>query len=151
MKRIFYKNLILFLVGFCVYTTIEVLFRGYSYPASGLMGGISIVLIDKINDKISWNIDLSLQAIIGAAIVTLIELIIGTIAKYSGLLPIMWNYSNMPLNYDGIICVPFSVAWIFLSLIAIFLADAINYYVLGDEERPHYILFGRFIFLFKSK
>ena len=31
MKDKFLKNLVLFLVGFCSYITIETLFRGYSY------------------------------------------------------------------------------------------------------------------------
>lgn len=71
--------------------------------------------------------------------------------KYTNLLPMMWDYSNLPLNYDGIICVPFSVAWLFLSVAAIFLADCINYYVLEEGERPRYILFGKFMFFFKRK
>lgn len=151
MIKVVNKIIFLFLCGFCIYITIEVLFRGKSYPVSGIMGGLAIILIDKINDKISWRLDLSIQAIIGALIVTGIELIIGKIMKYTNLLPMMWDYSNLPLNYDGIICVPFSVAWLFLSVAAIFLADCINYYVLEDGERPRYILFGKFMFFFKRK
>lgn len=71
--------------------------------------------------------------------------------KYTDLLPMMWDYSDLPLNYDGIICVPFSVIWLFLSVMAIFLADCINYYILEDGERPRYILFGKFIFFFKKR
>lgn len=151
MIKVVNKIIFLFLCGFCIYITIEVLFRGKSYPVSGIMGGLAIILIDKINDKISWRLDLSIQAIIGALIVTGIELIIGKIMKYTNLLPMMWDYSNLPLNYDGIICVPFSVAWLFLSVAAIFLADCINYYVLEEGERPRYILFGKFMFFFKRK
>lgn len=58
MKKIIYKNLILFVVGFCLYITIETLFRGYSYPWSGIMGGLAVVILDKINNYISWDIPL---------------------------------------------------------------------------------------------
>lgn len=151
MKKNVYKNIILFLVGYCLYTTIEVLFRGYSYPASGLMGGLSLVIIDKINDEVSWDVDLSIQAFTGALVITVIELIVGKIAKYTTLLPVMWDYTDLPMNVDGIICLPFFLTWVGLSVVAIFLADAINYYVLEDGERPRYRLFGRFIILFRRK
>ena len=151
MIKVVNKNIIFFLFGFCIYITMEVLFRGKSYPVSGIMGGLAIVLIDKINDRISWRLDLSVQAIIGSLIITGIELVVGKIMKHTNLIPMMWDYSNLPLNYDGIICVPFSVAWLFLSVAAIFLADCINYYVLEEGERPRYILFGRFAFFFKRK
>ena len=57
MKDKFLKNLVLFLVGFCSYITIETLFRGYSYWQMGICGGLAIVILDKINDIISWDID----------------------------------------------------------------------------------------------
>lgn len=113
---------------------------------SGILGGISIVLIDKLNDWISWDVDILLQGVIGSCIITYFELIVGELAKQSGLLPIMWDYSNVVLNYDGVICAPFSVIWIFLSIAAVFIADAINYYLLGDEDEPYYKLFGKVIF-----
>ena len=49
-KRIILKNTILFLIGFCAYITIEVLYRGFSYPLMGLCAGIAIVILDKINE-----------------------------------------------------------------------------------------------------
>ena len=142
MKRIIIKNLVLFFAGFCTYITIETIFRGYSYPLCGMMGGLSVMIIDKINDEISWDVDLLFQALYGSALITVIEFIVGFIAKYTHIIPIMWDYTDVPFNFDGIICIPFSVAWLFLSVIAIFLADSINYYVFEDTIVPHYNLFG---------
>lgn len=45
--------------------------------------------------------------------------------------PSMWDYSNIPLNYKCIICAQFMIAWFALSLVAIFVADGINYLVLN--------------------
>lgn len=145
------KSIILFITGFCLYITIEVCYRGYSYPLMGLCGGLAFILIDKINDKISWDIDILVQGLIGSAIITLFELIIGEISL-RGYLPMMWDYSNLPLNYKGIVCLPFSLIWIGISIVAVFLADAINYYFLGeDKEIPYYKLFGKIILRFKEK
>lgn len=151
MNKLVFKKIILFLTGFCIFITIEVLFRQYSYVWSGVLGGISMLLLDKINDNISWDLDLFWQAMIGGTEVTILELITGLIAKYTPLLPIMWDYNNLPLNFDGIICVPFSIVWILLSVIGILLADAINYYVFEDSIVPHYTLFKYFKFQFHRK
>lgn len=142
MKNQILKNLVLFIAGFCLYITIETIFRGYSFTLMGCCGGLCVVVLDKINDHISWNLDLFWQALCGSLLITFMELVIGIIAKYSDLLPVMWNYSNIPFNFLGIICLPFSIAWLFISVIAIFLADAINYYIFEDTAVPHYILFG---------
>ena len=75
------KKLVLFLVGFCSYVTIEVLFRGYSFPLMGCCGGLLLLLLDPINDKISWDFDFLLYGCIGSAIITSIEFIIGESLK----------------------------------------------------------------------
>lgn len=142
MRRKILKNIIMFIVGFCLYITIECCFRGYSFPLMGCCGGIAIVVLDKINDNISWNIDLVVQSVYGANLITLMELIIGLIAKYTPIILVMWDYSNMPMNFMGVICVPFYFAWMALSIVAIFIADAINYYVFADTICPYYLLLG---------
>lgn len=71
MSKKVYKNIILFTVGFCLYITIEVLFRGYSFPLMGVCAGLVIVLLDKINDYISWDIDILIQSALGMFMVTI--------------------------------------------------------------------------------
>lgn len=141
LKFTFFRYVVLWLVGFCVYITIEVLFRGYSFPLMGVVGGIDFLLIGIINNKISWDIDLSIQAIIGSFIITMSELIVGTIDRmylhYN-----MWDYSNLIFNYKGIICLEFSIIWIFISVLGIFVDDSINYYVFREEPLPYYSLLG---------
>lgn len=145
------KSILLFLVGYCTYISIEVTYRNISYPIMGICGGLAILLLDKINDNISWNVDLCLQGLCGSALIAFFELIIGEIALHTSLLPVMWDYSNVPLNFDGVICLPFSIVWFFLSILAIFLADAINYYVLDEPQVPYYNLFGKTVIKFKEK
>lgn len=147
----YYKNLILFLVGYCAYISIEVTVRSVSYPIMGVCGGLAIVIIDKINDYISWKMDIIIQGVIGSLIITSLELIVGEISLHTSIFPIMWNYTNIPLNYDGVICLPFSLLWIFLSLIGIFISDAINYYVFDELPVPYYKCFGKTILRFKER
>ena len=92
------KSLVMFLAGFCAFITIEVLFRGYSYVMSGVMGGLAVIALDRINDEISWDMDLALQALIGGAFVTAMEFAVGSIAKYTNILPQMWDYTDIPFN-----------------------------------------------------
>jgi len=146
------KNIVLFLVGYCSYIAIEVTARGYSFPIMGVCGGLAIVILDKINDEISWDIDLFLQGLCGSALITFFELVIGEFALHTNLIPKMWDYSNMILNYKGIICLPFTLLWMALSIVAIFIADAINYYVFSATPLPYYkMLGGRVVLYFKEK
>lgn len=146
----FLRKAILFFVGFCSYITIEVCFCGYSYPLMGICGGLLMVVIDMVNDKISWDIDLILYGCIGSAIITFMELVIGELWKLIGFAP-MWDYSNLPLNFDGVICLPFSLVWIALSIVGILVDDAINYYVFEILPVPYYRIFGKIRLRFKEK
>lgn len=150
------KNIILFILGFSFFITIECMFHAlsgelaYSWVISGLMGGVSLILVDKINDTwFGWDMQLLTQALIGGTIATSIEFIVGMIDRL--LLHLyMWDYSSIPFNYKGIICLPFSLAWCALSIIAIFVGDAVRYYVFGEQPRPYYYI-GTYKFEFKER
>lgn len=142
---LFIKKLILFSVGFFLYSLIEILFRGYTYFTMGILGGIILLLVDSINNKLSWNIDLIWQGVIGSFAITTCELVLGEILKILNISS-MWDYSNMPFNYDGVICVPFSIIWIFISIIGILVADFINYYIFKEKPKPYYSVLGKIFF-----
>ena len=67
---------------------VELLFRGYTYPLMGLVGGIAFFLIGQINTK--RNIGLLWQGLIGTATITMLELIVGSILLKHGIR--MWDY-----------------------------------------------------------
>ena len=149
--KIIIKNIILFAVGYCVYIAIEVIYRGFSYPLMGLCGGLALMIMDKINDYISWDIDIIIQGSIGSIIITFFELIIGEISLHTDFLPIMWDYSNVLLNFDGVICLPFSLIWIGLSIIGILVADTINYYIINIQPCPYYKCMGKVVLKFRER
>ena len=146
----FLKFVTLFAVGFFGYAGIELLYRHYTYILMAICGGIAIVLLDRINDEISWDLDILIQGSIGSLIITGMEFIIGEL-YLRGILPKMWDYTTMPLNYKGIVCLPFSLAWVALSIVAIVIADWINYYIFKENATPYYKLFGMIIYRFRDR
>lgn len=143
------RKIVLFIIGYALYISIEVTFRGYSFVLMGICGGLLFLAIDEINERISWDTDILLQGCIGSAMITGCELVVGELNKYFGGFP-MWDYSNMWFNFDGVICLEYSLIWIGLSIVAVVVADAINYYMFRQLPIPYYKLFGKQIFKFKE-
>lgn len=133
------KHAVLALCGGCVYFLIEMAWRGHSHWTMAALGGVCFVLIGDINEFIPWNMPLVLQGAIGSGIVTLLELVSGIVLNlWLGLG--IWDYSNMPFNFLGQICLPFSLLWVALSVVAVILDDWLRYWLFG-EDRPTYTLF----------
>ena len=133
------KYFFLFSFGGIVYVLIEMLWRGYSHWSMFILGGICFVLLGLINKKYTWDIPLLIQMLIGTFIITLMEFIFGCI--FNLLLNLnVWDYYDLPFNIMGQICLPYSVLWMFLSLIIIFVDDGIRHFLFG-EELPEYRLF----------
>ena len=133
-------------VGFTTYITVEVLFRGYSFGLMGITGAICFFIIQGLNNYISWDMDILLQGILGSSVITCFELIIGEIDKH--ILHVnMWDYSMMWNNFDGVICPLFSFLWVLVSILAIILGDAIDYYLLDEDQRPYYRFMKKIIFV----
>ena len=133
------KHVILFTIGGSIYYGIECIYRGYSHWTMAILGGICFVLIGGINEYISWDTPLWKQGLIGSAIITSLEFVTGCIVNL-WLGWNVWDYSDTPFNILGQICIPFSIIWFFISLLAIIVDDYIRYWIFG-EEKPKYKLF----------
>lgn len=136
------KTAILFVFGGLVYFGLEVLFRGHSHWTMFVLGGFLFLILGELNEGLlEWDTPLIWQGVLGSAIVTGAELVTGMILNvWLGLG--VWDYSGMPFNYKGQICLPFSILWIFVSIAAVVLDDWLRYWLFG-EEHPHYTLFRR--------
>ena len=142
IKKIFkliIKYVVLFVTGGLVYMSLEILWRGYTHWTMGVLGGICFICLGLINELLSWETPLVLQMLIGGTIITILEFITGCIVNI-WLGWNVWDYSNLPLNLLGQICLPFSILWYFVSAIGIIIDDYIRY-IYFDEERPRYKLF----------
>ena len=109
-----WKNCLLFYTGGTVYLSLELLYRGRSHGSMFMAGGICFLLIGQLN-RVEPKLSLPLRALVGAAIVTMVELGAGMLVnrQYQ-----VWDYRNQPGNFMGQICPLFSALWIPLSLAA---------------------------------
>ena len=133
------KEFILFLIGGSIYYLFEILWRGYSHWTMFILGGICFVIIGLLNEQYDYNMPLVEQMFSSMIIITTLEFISGVILNIILKMNI-WDYSNLPFNLFGQICIPFMIIWFFLSPIAIVVDDYIRYFIF-KEEKPHYKIF----------
>ena len=139
------KNFLIFCVVFTIYMCIEGIWKTFVSPGGvqsftmGFLGGFAILFIGQLNRWFTFEMPLVLQAFIGGVFITLCEFVSGLILNvWLGLG--IWDYSSMPLNVMGQICIPFTLAWMALAIVAILVDDYLRYVVYG-EEKPHYHIF----------
>ena len=120
-------SIMYFFLGGSSYYFLEIAFRGYSHYSMFIAGGLSLMAINilcctsnKFKDK-----NVILKAIIGGFLITIIEFIVGIVFNVF-LNKEIWDYTEMPLNLLGQICLPFSIVWIILSFPAIFVCTFCN-------------------------
>lgn len=132
------KLLFLFMVGGSLYAAIEILWRGYTHWTMAVLGGFCFVICGGLNEWLSWDTPLSIQALICCLVITAAELVAGLILNlWLGL--DIWDYGGLPYNLAGQICLGYSCLWYLLSIPAIVLDDWIRHWFFG-EERPQYNL-----------
>lgn len=137
------KHLTLFLIGAGIYFELELHWRYFTghlpvHWSMPLLGAFLFVLIGGLNNWLPWEMPLLQQAGIGMCAVTAAEFIAGCILNlWLGLG--IWDYSHLPFNLMGQICLPFMGAWFVLAVVAI-VADDFLRWKLFDEPFPHYRL-----------
>lgn len=104
-----------FLLGGSAYCTIEVLYRGRTHYSMFFAGGI--ILISCIYfERMHRDVPLLLKCLFGAVLITVVEFLFGVV--FNLLLHMqVWDYSNMPLNLLGQICLPFTLIWFLFSFL----------------------------------
>ena len=132
-KNFILKEFIIFIIFGLMYVTIELLYRGHTHYSMFIVGGVCGVLIGLINDN-TPNMPLLPQCVLGAVIITIIELLTGLFLNvYLGLN--VWDYSNQPFNFMGQICPQFCIIWCILSILVIRIDDWLKEKVL--KRRLH--------------
>lgn len=115
------KNLIIFIVGGFGYGVLELLWRGYTHISMVITGGICLLGIRLICIYFK-NLSLFNKAMLSAFFITAIEAVVGFIVNIKLSLNV-WDYSELPFNMSGQICLLFSFFWFLLSLTLIFLIE----------------------------
>lgn len=132
------RPLVLIAFGGLSYVGIEMFYRGRTHWTMFIVGGICFYLVGLINEMIPWEMLLWKQCLIGACIITVVEFVSGYIINLL-LGKNVWDYSGLPFNILGQVCLPFSIVWYFLSAVVIIVDDYLRYAMKG--EKPHYMIF----------
>ena len=100
------------------------------------VGGMAFILIGLINEIIDWNMLFWYQMIIGDICVLILEFVFGCI--FNLILEMnVWDYSDLPFNLLGQICLPFALLWLPVVALAIVVDDWTKY-ILFHGKKPYY-------------
>lgn len=123
-------------VGAVVYTAAEILWRGHSHWTMTLTGGACALLIHLANKKLSSR-SFILRCCAGSGIITAAEFVVGCIVNLA-LGWNVWDYSSLPLNIMGQVCLLYSVMWFVMSIPAV----ALSSWLEGTRRIKGEIVFG---------
>ena len=101
----------LFALGGGTYVGLELLWRRRSHVSMFAAGGICFLLLGKLRQS---RLPRAARPLAGAGIVTGVELAVGLLVNRDHRI---WDYRDLPLNYRGQICLPFSLLWIPVSVL----------------------------------
>ena len=118
----FWKNAVLFYLGGMGYVGLELLWRRRSHSSMFVLGGICFLALGSLK-KSTPSLPSPLRAIAGAGIITALELAAGLLVnrRYG-----VWDYSQVPFNYRGQICLPFTILWIPVAGFGMWLHDRLD-------------------------
>ena len=116
------KNTFLFTIGGGTYVALEFLWRRRSHWTMFLLGGGCFLAIGQLGRKCP-RLPRIVRAVIGSGICTAGELATGLLFNRSFKI---WDYRDLPLNFRGQICLPFSLLWVPLSALASEIFDRLD-------------------------
>ena len=111
----FAKYAFLFLLGGNAYCIIELIYRARTHYSMFFCAGMIVIILYYIF-SLNKGINPYLFALIAAAVITIFEFIFGVIFNlWLGMN--VWDYSAVPLNFIGQICLPFTAIWFVFGLV----------------------------------
>ena len=124
------KTLHLGIIGGTLYLFVELVWRGHTHWTMGVLGGICFTLFGCLT---LFKIPLYIKALIGTLLVTCLELCAGFILNIWLKLSI-WDYSGLPYNLYGQICVPYALLWLPLSMAGIVLYPRLHSWLFHENS-----------------
>lgn len=137
MKKIS-EYLFLWAIGGTVYYSLEMCFRGFSHWTMFVLGGICLVFFTVQGQMLHWEEPMWRQILRCTIFVVSAEFITGIIVN-KWLHLAIWDYSTMPLQLFGQICLPFAILFSGLCAVGIWLGGNLLHWLYG-EEKPHFYI-----------
>ena len=112
-----------FLMGFFLYTLMEIMGRGYTHWTMGCVAGAALCVLYHMEDRLDAS--RPVRALLGGLFVTAAEFTVGVFDNI-----IMgwhvWDYSDMRLQFMGQVSLLFSLLWCVLCYFAVGICDKIH-------------------------
>lgn len=123
MANAFGQRTFVFLIGYFAYALIEIAARGFTHWTMALVGGFVLVFLYDLDARVP--LPLWQRCLLGAGFITAMEFTVGVIDNL-----VMgwnvWDYSDVPLNLLGQICLPFTILWFFLCIPACWICRMVS-------------------------
>lgn len=130
------ESAVLFCIGGIAYILIELLWRGYSHWSMFFLGGLCFLVLGLINENTGWETPVFFEMLLGAFIITALEFVFGYVLNIRLRLDV-WDYSDMPYNIMGQVCLPYMALWFVLSFFCIIIDDNLRFYLFGEEKKKY--------------
>ena len=103
-----------------------------------LVGGFCFLLLGTL-PRLLPRVPLLMQSVLGACIVTATELVSGLLINDALKLNV-WDYSGLPYNFMGQVCMSYFFLWILVSFGALELHRLLGWRLFGAPLRPQRLL-----------
>ena len=111
------RGCILFYIGGTAYMILEFLWRGRSHGSMFLLGGLCFLLVGGGIGRLK-QLPLIARLICSAGVITCLELATGLLFNQDYA---VWDYRSLPYQFQGQICLRYSLLWIPVSGLAMLL------------------------------
>lgn len=131
-------HIVRWMFGGVLYGILEIVWRGYTHWTMMVLAALLCIPLDIANEHMPWGLPLWLQAVLGGLTITAAELAAGLVLNaWLGL--DIWDYSALPFNLWGQVCLQYALLWCVLAGPVIVAFDWQDHWLCGGE-RPHYRL-----------
>ena len=124
------KALVLILCGGVLYVGLELCCRGRSHWSMGVLGGVCFYFLGLL-DEVWPGAPLFVQMTLGAWGIVCAEFLAGLLLNRALGLGV-WDYSGMPHDLLGQVCLPFAAVWAGVSGAAVILDDLLRLALFGE-------------------
>ena len=118
----FWKQTILFYLGGMGYVGLELLWRRRSHSSMFVLGGICFLALGALSNQ-ARRLAAPIRATAGAGIITALELTAGLLVNRQHR---VWDYSGLPFNYRGQVCLPYALLWVPVAGLGMWLYDRLS-------------------------
>lgn len=133
------EYLFLWALGGCIYYGFEILFRGFSHWSMFVLGGICLIFFAVQGKMVHWEDPLWRQILRCVIFVTSMEFITGIIVN-KWLHMDVWDYSELPFQIFGQVCLQFAIIFSGLCAVGILLSGYLLHWIYGEEKPQYHVL-----------